>query len=59
MLVDPVGLLIVCCIYGALCFVIGWMGGAVSAIQRRREFDEEQRAASLPATSNDQQEKQR
>lgn len=44
MLVDPDGLALVCAICGGLGFAVGWCGGFMEAVRRRREFDAEQRA---------------
>ena len=47
MLVDPAGLMLVCLFFGGIGFALGWCGGTVDAIQKRREFDETLQAKAL------------
>jgi hypothetical protein len=54
MLVDPDGLALVRAICGGLGFAVGWCGGFMEAVRRRREFDAEQRAAGVIASDGGQ-----
>lgn len=49
MLVDPDSLAIICAVCGGIGFAVGWVGGFMDAIQRRREFDAKLRALGVQA----------